>query len=146
MAGLIKIDTSSLKKFGERLSNSAARLDVTIPVKLNEIGLVITAEAKMRASEVSKSIPPTIGHHVVGNALTIYSSATGHSKPHQGFHGAAMEDIKNRGFWLHPVFGKAPLVSQKSHPYIRPSIENNLSNLSRAVGDAIVDAFNGVGF
>ena len=143
----IAIDTRELQNLGKALKKVDKEIYKKMQSHLRDIRQPLIAEAKERAGRFSKSIPPTIKASVSGLTLKLKSgSQTPVTKGHMGGAAAGMEDARNRGFYKHPVFGdKSSWVKQKSHPYLRPTIEANTPMIIRAMDKAIDEGFKGLG-
>jgi hypothetical protein len=132
------IDTSDFRAVAKALRAAAPQTAKALRKNLRTAGLGVAAEARKKAGEHSKSIPPTVKVRVASTTVSIV--AGGQNAPL-----AALYEIGNKGRnpgdFRHPVFGNRNVwVTQKGYPFLRPAALAARAELEVAVVAALDEA------
>jgi hypothetical protein len=135
-SGGISVDTTDFRAFAKALRKAAPVLSAEMRTELRAAGEIVAAEARQRASDVSKSVPPTIKVRVSGATVSVV--AGGNGKPLAGLLELGNAGSGGGGKFRHPVFGnKKVWVSQDMHPFLFPALEARADEAQRGILNAV---------
>lgn len=140
----IGMDTTAFRKVAKALRSSAPELAKELRVGLRVAGEIVASDARSRAEEASKTIPPSIKVRVSG--FTVAVVAGGDGVPLAGLMELGNKGAKNATTFKHPVFGKwrTSTPPQDMHPYLTPAAQAHDTEFEAAaigVIDTVVGKF-----
>jgi len=131
------IDTTQLRKLTRDFK--AWKPDKQLHKALRVAGGLIVDDAKLMASEHSKSIPPTIKLRVTKTRLTVRAGDA--ETPIAGLYEEGNKGRSKPDSFRHPVFNSDVWVEQPRHPFLWRSVVKNARNIERLEGVAVAEAF-----
>jgi hypothetical protein len=115
------IDTTAFTSFAKALRTAAAGVSKQLTLRLRAAGAIVADAAKVNASGVSTTIPPTIKTRV--RSTTVSVVAGGGNVAIAGLFEAGNKGKgAGGGTFRHPVFGTAVWVEQPMHPFLYPAL------------------------
>lgn len=134
VANKFGIDTTDLHDLAKALRKAAPELSKDLRTDLRKAGAIVATEAKKKASEHSKSIPPTIKLRAAGATVAV---SAGKGVPLAGLYELGNKGGKP-GSFRHPLFGdwSYPQV-QKGYPFLAVAAEATIVETEKAVGEAV---------
>lgn len=144
MAGKSSISTGTFQVGVEDLKKLAVDLKAVSPEaakasgkRMKEAANIVAVEAQARVSQYSKTTRVRPSVRGVFSASVVASG-----------HAAAPIENSGKGFVRHPVFGDMDVWTDKgSHPaYLAPSLDDNIDEVTVAIGFVVDDALLVVGF
>ena len=133
----IGLDTSDLRRLAKDLRAAKSPLLKGMRQGLRAAGEIVAADARVRAEEASKTIPPSIKVRVASTTVAVVAGGPG--VPLAGLMEIGnKKSAKGATTFRHPVFGnRTRWVDQPMHPYLAPAGRAHEAEVERAVADVI---------
>lgn len=139
--GVAGVDTSDFKKLIRALRKADSELAVTVRKGLRASGEIVAERARDIASEHSTSIPPTIKVRTAGAAVAVVAGGGDVAIAELfelGNARGAKSVMAGAATFRHPVFGNGDRwVTQATHPFLAPALEESLPEVETAVTEAL---------
>lgn len=132
----VGMDTTDFAKFAKALRRAAPKLTRELRGNLRKAGEVVANEARVKAANASVTIPPTIKVRVSGATVAVVAGGAGVPL-------AGLMEVGNKGSRMsggtfrHPVFGNDVWVTQPTHPYLFPALDENIEAAMVLVTEAL---------
>ncbi len=135
------VDVRDFAAFARALRKGSPEVALQLRVDLRAVGEIVASEARVRAAEWSKTIPPSIRVRTSGATVSVIAGGSGvplaglFELGNQGQRGLGGTDFR------HPVWGNRNVwVSQPMHPFLAPSLEAKIDAVEVAAVEALDSA------
>lgn len=131
------IDTRDMKDLTKALRKAAPELVTDMRKDVRKAGVIVAEEAKRKAGEHSKSIPPTIKVRASGATVAVTAG--------KGVPLAGLYELGNKGgnpaseTFKHPIFGEWVTGEgyQKRYPFLALAAEATIVQTEAAIAEAV---------